>query len=80
MVYVDADVAWLGLGATLTHARGRGGQTALLSRRIDHARELGARWCVSETGEDTASNPNPSHRNMVRTGFRVVWSRENWGR
>lgn len=77
-LYVKGDTAWCGLGATLPSHRGRGGQCALLARRVVDALAQGCRVVVTETGEDTADAPNPSFRNMLRTGFRVVHFRDNW--
>src|SRR5262249_48653340 len=37
-LFVAGDVGWVGLGATLPTARGRGAQTAILAARIDRAR------------------------------------------
>ncbi len=78
-LYIRGDTAWCGLGATLPSHRGRGGQCALLARRVSDALAAGCRVVVTETGEDTADAPNPSFRNMMRTGFRTVHVRDNWG-
>jgi hypothetical protein len=51
----------------------------LLARRVADALAQGCRVIVTETGEDTADAPNPSFRNMMRTGFRTVHFRDNWG-
>jgi GNAT superfamily N-acetyltransferase len=78
-LYIRGGTAWCGLGATLPSHRGRGGQCALLARRVADALAQGCRVIVTETGEDTADAPNPSFRNMMRTGFRTVHFRDNWG-
>jgi hypothetical protein len=75
---VEDGVGWLGSGATLPSHRGRGAQGALMARRIADGITLGCRHLVTETGEDTPEAPNPSFRNMMRTGFRVVYGRRNW--
>jgi hypothetical protein len=77
---VDGKVAWLGFGATLEAARGRGGQSAMFARRIADARDLGCRLVITETGEDTPEDPNPSLHNMLRTGFQIAYLRPNWVR
>jgi GNAT superfamily N-acetyltransferase len=79
-MYVTEGVAWLGFGATLEAARGRGGQSALFARRLQDARDLGCRWAVTETGEETDDDPNPSYRNMIRAGFKLAYARRNWVR
>jgi GNAT superfamily N-acetyltransferase len=78
--YVTADVAWLGFGATLESYRGRGGQSAMFARRLEDARTAGCRLAITETGEDTPEEPNPSYRNMLRAGFQVAYLRPNWVR
>ena len=79
-MHIDGDVAWLGFGATLEAARGRGGQTAMFARRIADAGAHGCRLVITETGEDTPEDPNPSLHNMLRTGFQVAYLRPNWAR
>jgi hypothetical protein len=71
-------VGWLGSGATLPSHRGRGAQGAIMSRRIRDGIALGCRHLVTETGEETPEEPNHSYRNMIRTGFRLVYARRNW--
>jgi GNAT superfamily N-acetyltransferase len=75
------DVAWFGFGATLEEARGRGGQSALFTARLRDAADLGCRWAVVETGEETEEFPvNHSYRNMVRAGFHLAYARQNYNR
>ncbi len=71
-------VAWFGYGATLESHRGRGSQSALFARRLREARQAGAELAITETGEDTPDDPNPSFHNMLRAGFRVAYLRRNW--
>ena len=78
--FVTADVAWLGFGATLESHRGRGGQSAMFARRLADARIAGCRLAITETGEDTPEEPNPSYRNMLRAGFEVAYLRPNFVR
>ena len=68
-LYVDGDLGWLSFGATLPSHRNRGGQTAIMARRIRDAAALGCRFVHTETGAETAAQPNPSYRNMLRNGF-----------
>ena len=80
-MFVTEGVAWLGFGATLEEARGRGGQSAMFATRLADARAQGCRWAVTETGEETEEEPvNHSYRNMLRSGFRLAYARRNWVR
>ena len=75
---VRGQSAWLGLGATLASHRGRGGQGAIMARRIREALALGCSDVFTETGEQTPERPNPSYRNMLRAGFRPLYLRRNY--
>jgi GNAT superfamily N-acetyltransferase len=75
---VDGELASLCGAATLPEHRGRGAQGALMARRIDEARSLGARYVVTETGAETPDSPNPSLHNMRRMGLSEVYERRNW--
>jgi len=75
---VHDDIGWLGVGAVLPAFRRRGGQGALMSQRINDGRELGCKWFITETGEDTPEKPNPSFHNMMRTGFKIAYQRPNY--
>ena len=80
-VHVTEGVAWLGNAATLEAYRGRGWQTAMLTRRLGDARDLGCRLAITETGEESEKEPvNHSYRNMVRAGFKLAYARQNWVR
>lgn len=80
-MYVVEGVAWLGYGATLEAARGRGGQSAMFATRLADALDQGCRWAITETGEETEENPvNHSYRNMLRAGFHLAYARRNWVR
>ena len=46
-----------------------------MARRIRDGADLGCRWLVTETGEDTPHHPNPSYHNMLRTGFLLAYQR-----
>jgi hypothetical protein len=61
-VFISGDWAWLGMGSTLALHRGRGAQSAMFARRI----------------EDTRESRNPSYRNMLRAGFKLVYMRPNY--
>jgi hypothetical protein len=77
---IDDGVAWFGFGATSPSHRGRGGQSALFAQRLRDARDAGCRFAIVETGKETAEDPNPSYRNMVRSGFQLAYFRHNWVR
>ena len=77
---IEDGVAWFGFGATSESHRGRGGQSALFARRLRDARDAGCRFAIVETGKETAEDPNPSYRNMVRSGFQLAYFRHNWVR
>jgi hypothetical protein len=79
-MFVTEGVAWLGFGATLESHRGRGAQSAMFARRLADARAAGCRLAITETGEDTPEEPNPSYRNMLRAGFEVAYFRPNFVR
>ena len=68
-LFVDGDAAWLGLGATLPEARGRGAQSELLRVRVEEARRMGCALIVTETGERVDGRPSGSYRNILRAGF-----------
>src|SRR3954463_388358 len=76
-LHVAGDVGWLGIGATLPEHRGRGGQQAVMARRIADAAAAGCRTLTSETGI-LPGHPNPSLRNMYRSGFELAYERTNW--
>jgi hypothetical protein len=78
VMYVSGARAWLGLGGTLSTHRGRGGQKAIMARRVADAIAAGVTAIATETGEPVNDEPNPSLANMKWCGFDVVGSRANW--
>jgi GNAT superfamily N-acetyltransferase len=76
----QGDVVCLSGAATLPSHRNRGGQGALMAARLKEAALLGAQWASTETGTETATDPNPSLHNMRRMGFEELYVRENWSR
>jgi len=56
--------------------RRRGGQRALMARRVKDATRTGVRWIGTETGEPT-DEVNPSLLNMQHCGFECVALRRN---
>jgi hypothetical protein len=72
----------LGLARRRRHdsglARRKGAQGALISRRIADALAAGCRDIVADTSEPVPGEPSPAYANMLRNGFRVVYSRPNF--
>lgn len=78
-IYLAADCGWLGAGATLPDARGRGGQGLMMRARIEAARTAGKAWAITETGAPLPGEaPGPSQRNMDRHGFVEVHLRASY--
>jgi hypothetical protein len=77
-MFVNGEVGWLGFASTLKKYRKRGGQGAMFARRIDDGLALGCKWFITETGEDTPEDPNPSYHNMLRSGFKLAYLRRNY--
>jgi hypothetical protein len=76
-LFVRDGMGWLGWGGTIESHRGRGGQSAMIVRRIADARIHGCDWVTSETADDLPDHPNPSFRNMERIGFRLLYRRSS---
>jgi len=77
-LFVSGQLGYLAFGATKKVARGRGSQSALLAARISHAKALGCREVVTETGEQLPDRPSNSYRNIQRAGFREQFVVANW--
>lgn len=77
-MYVNDQTAWFGFAATDAAHRRRGGQHALVTRRLRDAVEAGCRWVSVETAEDTVTRDAPSFRNLRRFGFEVAYKRPNY--
>jgi hypothetical protein len=77
-LFVRDQVAYLAGGATLPEHRKQGAQGALLSRRIRDAADLGCRYVVTETWEETPGRYNSSYHNLLRAGFRFAYARPNY--
>jgi hypothetical protein len=77
-MFVNGETGWLGFASTLKKYRKRGGQGAMFARRIQDGLALGVKWFVTETGEDTPEDPNPSYHNMLRSGFKLAYLRRNY--
>ncbi len=77
-LFVKDNVAWFDWGATHRDYRGRGGQGIVLCQRIRDAIDLGCQILVTATGEEVPGDPQHSYKNIVRTGFKPVYVRENY--
>jgi GNAT superfamily N-acetyltransferase len=73
-MYIDGDVAWLGIGSTLPEYRRQGVQQALISRRLADGVNLGIRHFVAET-----ESFNTSCQNLMRAGFTCAYEHSNYG-
>lgn len=80
MLMVRGDTGYLCNGATHSEYRRQGAQSALLEKRLRVAFALGCRRVVSETGEATGGQPNPSYDNMCRLGLVPIGRRDNYAR
>ena len=77
-LYMRDGVAYLDFGATHPDFRRRGGQTALLSTRIQAALDAGCTSIVTMTGEAVPGDEQHSYSNIRRAGFEEAHLRENW--
>lgn len=77
-LYVRDGLGDIDFGATASKFRGRGGQTALLARRIECALDLGCREMVTCTGVAVPGDPQHSYKNIKRVGFRETYIRDNY--
>jgi GNAT superfamily N-acetyltransferase len=76
-LYVDGDVGWLGMAATLPEHRRKGAQNALLAARIEAARTAGCTLLATETGARVEDRPSNSYRNILRADFVEAYERPN---
>lgn len=77
-LYVEDGYGWLDWGATAPAFRQRGGQRAVLARRIGDALDLGCKMLFTETGEAVPGDPQHSYHNIEWAGFRPDYIRENY--
>jgi GNAT superfamily N-acetyltransferase len=77
-LFVHGEYGWLDFAATLPEHRGRGGQNALIARRIQDAAARGVKHLIVETAEEKPDKPSPSYRNIARFGFETAYVRPNY--
>lgn len=77
-LFVKDGVGWTDWGATDPAFRRQGSQSALLTRRIAHAIELGCSLIGTCTGEAVPGEYQASYLNIQRCGFEEAGLRENY--
>lgn len=77
-LFVHGPVGALNATATLRTHRNRGAQSALIAARAKEAANAGCRWLCAETGKPDDGEVNPSLANLVRSGLRPLYERQNW--
>ena len=71
--YQWLDTGYLCRAGVLSHHRGQGLQRRLIRKRIRRARELGWKWLVTDTNENTISA-----NNLIECGFRMYTPSSPW--
>ena len=77
-VFIDGTTAALDWGATHPDFRRRGGQTAVLGRRLRYALDNGCDTICTMTGEAVPGYEQHSYSNILKNGFEEAYLRENW--
>ncbi|MGV9803629.1 GNAT family N-acetyltransferase [Mycobacterium sp. NPDC003449] len=77
-LFVHGEIGALNAGATLDGYRTRGLHSALIAARAKEAARTGCRWLVAETAKPGGGEVNHSLNNLLRTGLRPLYTRQNW--
>ncbi len=77
-LFVRDGIGWTDFGATAPAFRRRGSQGAILTRRIQHALDLGCERLFTCTGEAVEGDPQHSYGNIQKVGFKPEYVRENY--
>lgn len=77
-LFIHQQTAVLNWSATLESHRRRGVQRALIARRIRDAHTLGCTLVTSDTDEDTDKEPSWSYRNLLKSGFKLLYVRPTY--
>lgn len=77
-LFMCGKYASLAIAGTIPNARGKGVQSALITKRINDAVDAGCEYIVVETSEDKQEKPSSSFRNMQRFGFELAYLRPNY--
>ncbi len=72
LLWLQDEVAYLGMAGTSAAFRGRGAQGALIAARLQYAAAHGATIAVSETLKEILAS---SYRNLERAGFARLYAR-----
>ena len=79
-MFINGQCAWLGVDTTLTEARGRGAQGALIAARLADGAGAGVLGFTAETANPPSGQEasHASFRNYHRAGFSVAYVRPNY--
>jgi GNAT superfamily N-acetyltransferase len=77
-LFIYGEVGALSAAATLPEYRNQGLQSALINARIAEAARAGCTWVVAETGKPADGEVNHSLNNLMRSGLRPLYARQNW--
>lgn len=78
IMYAAGGYAWLGGGTTIADYRNRGVQSALINDRLKIGTERGVTVFAVETAEPEAGKSRVSYDNLVKAGFKPVYTRQNY--
>ena len=78
IMYVADCYAWLGGGTTIPEFRNRGVQTALIRDRLNVGAEQGVMEFVVETATPELGAIRTSYDNLIKTGFKPSYTRQNY--
>lgn len=73
MLFIDNHIALLAGDSTIAEGRNRGGQTALIDARLNHAATHGCTLAMIAT-----SPGSQSQKNAEKNGFRLAYTRTKW--
>ena len=75
-VFIDKEskIAFLGNATTLVEHRGKGAQGALISHRLQLAKDSGCKYATVECGDDSPEHRNHSYQNILRYGFEIAFA------
>jgi GNAT superfamily N-acetyltransferase len=77
-VFIDKNIAELGIAATIESERGKGIQSALIAKREQFAIKKKCEYIFVETAEPTPKFRGQSYLNMKRLGYKELYRRGNY--
>ncbi len=77
-LFVRDGIGWTDFAATSPNFRRRGSQGAVMSSRLNRARQLGCRIVGTCTGVSVPGDPQHSYNNILKAGFTEDYVRENY--